>query len=357
LRPRTPSLPARATWLASLIVPALVAGGVIQAVAADVARASTPVFTRLGIRGTDFTLNGRPAFLYGISYYGALGGSRESILKDLDDLPRYRFNWLRVWANWSAFGADVAAVAPDGGPRQPFLSQLQWLVRECDRRGLVVDVTLTRGNGANGGPALTTQAAHLRAVETLVIGLSGLRNWYLDLSNERNIRDARHTSFDDLRALRQRVRELDAGLLVTASQGGDISREELRRYLEEAHVDFLTPHRDREPASPAQTEAQSREYLAWLKELGRQAPVHYQEPMRRGYARWEPAAADFEADLRGALRGGAAGWCFHNGASRGAPESQPRRSFDLRQRRLFEQLDAEELEALDRLRPLVSSRN
>jgi len=44
----------------------------------------------------------------------------------------------------------------------------------------------------------------------------------------------------------------------------------------------------------------------------------------------------------GAGAGGAAGWCFHNGDERSAKDGQPRRSFDLREKRLFEQLDEEE---------------
>jgi hypothetical protein len=79
-----------------------------------------------------------------------------------------------------------------------------------------------------------------------------------------------------------------------------------------------------------------------MEKLGRIVPVHYQEPFRRGYATWDPRATDFLADLRGAVAGGAAGWCFHNGAQRNAPNEQPRRSFDLRAQRLFDQLDAEE---------------
>src|SRR5665647_640014 len=39
--------------------------------------------TELGIKGTQFTINGTPTFLYGISYYGGLGASEEFILKDL----------------------------------------------------------------------------------------------------------------------------------------------------------------------------------------------------------------------------------------------------------------------------------
>ena len=84
-----------------------------------------------------------------------------------------------------------------------------------------------------------------------------------------------------------------------------------------------------------------------MKAIGRAAPIHYQEPFRRGYGRWQPSAADFLDDLRGALAGGAAGWCLHNGSTQGAAEERPRRSFDLRSQRLFDQLDAEEREAVE----------
>jgi hypothetical protein len=85
-----------------------------------------------------------------------------------------------------------------------------------------------------------------------------------------------------------------------------------------------------------------------METLGRSAPLLYQEPFRRGYGRWEPSGADFLTDLRGAVAGGAAGWCFHNGATCDAESEQPRRSFDLKRRRLFEQLDAEERRVVER---------
>ncbi len=50
----------------------------------------------------------------------------------------------------------------------------------------------------------------------------------------------------------------------------------------------------------------------------------------------------FLMDLRGASRGGAAGWCFHNGGQRTQPDGQPRRCFDLRAKPLMDQLDDEE---------------
>jgi len=217
----------RISFLAATIVAVLVLTTASQDAAGQPATANKR--TGLGLQDTRFTLNGQPTFLLGISYYGALGASEDFIRCDLDDLQRHGFNWLRVWATWAAFDHDVSAVNAQGGPREPFLGKLQWLVAECDRRGLVVDVTLT-----------------------------------------------------------------------------------------------------------------PRACLAMAKALGRVAPVHHQEPFRRGYGQWEPTATDFLTDLRGAVGGGAAGWCFHNGSERGSPENQPRRSFDLRAQRLFEQLDSEE---------------
>jgi hypothetical protein len=79
-----------------------------------------------------------------------------------------------------------------------------------------------------------------------------------------------------------------------------------------------------------------------MRELGCSAPIHYQEPFRRGYSGWEPRTEDILNDLQGAAAGGAAGWCFHNGQQAGAADKQPRRSFDLRNARLFDQLDAVE---------------
>jgi hypothetical protein len=310
-----------------------------------------PAFaTALGIAGNAFTLDGQPTFLLGVSYYGALGAPEEFLRRDLADFRAHGFNWLRVWATWSAFGQDVSAVDAEGRPREPYLRRLVWLVAECERRGLVVDVTLHREAGEAGRPRLATLVAHQRAVETLLRALAAHRNWYLDLANERNIRDARYVSGEELRELRTAVKRLDPRLLVTASHaGGDLTRADVHRYVTEIQLDFLAPHRPREPGSAAQTEAHTRALLGWLAELGRPVPVLYQEPFRRGYGDWQPTAADFWADLTAAQRGGAAGWCFHNGATRGVASGEPRRSFDLSRRRLFDQWDAEERRFLTRL--------
>jgi hypothetical protein len=186
-------------------------------------------------------------------------------------------------------------------------------------------------------------AAHQRAVETIIEALKEHRNWYLDLANERDVGDARFVRPSELKSLRELARRLAPDLVVTASFGGhDLSDDDIRDALITAGSDFLAPHRPREKQSPSQTEAQARASLSLARSLGCVVPVHYQEPFRRGYAGWNPSADDFLTDLRGAISGGAAGWCFHNGSERGAPNEQPRRSFDLREKRLFDQLDSEE---------------
>ena len=304
--------------------------------------------TILGVEGAQFTVNNRPVFLIGFSYYAGLGAPEDFVWRDLSELHAYGFNWLRVWATWGGFETNVSAVTAAGLPREPYLTRLKSLIAECDRLGLVVDVTLTRGK------ELTGLNAHLAAVDTMATTLRPFRNWYLDLGNERDVRDARYISLVELKQLRQKVRMLDPKRLVTASFGGhDLSLADVRGALEEAGVDFLCPHRPRHRESPDETETETRKTLSLLKEVGRIVPVHYQEPFRRGYTAWEPAAADFLTDLRGALNGGAAGWCFHNGGQRTQPDEQPRRSFDLRAKRLLDQLDEAELKVVKSVKSVV----
>ena len=308
------------------------------------------------MEGARFTLDGEPRFLLGISYYGALGATDQVLRRDLDDIRDAGFNWLRMWANWAAFGNDVAAVDVDGRPRPEYLDRLEMVVAECGARGLVLDVSFSRGNGVTGPPRLQQMEFHVRAVEAVVGRLRTHGNWDLDLANERNLPDQRFVSVEDLRALGALARRLDPELLATASHAShDLTRDDVRAYLQTVGVDFLAPHRPRNAESPPQTAARTRELLAWSRELGRELPVHYQEPFRRGYGRWVPRAPDFIVDLQGAIAGGAAGWCFHNGDTREHPEGRPRRSFDLRDGSLFAQLDDEELAVVEHVRGMSSA--
>lgn len=310
--------------------------------------------TELGVEGSRFTVDGRPVFLLGISFYGALGAPNGAIMQDLDDMQKRGFNWIRVFATWSAFEDDVSAVDNAGRARAPHLEKLKWLVAECDRRKMIVDVTLSRGEGRIGNIHVATMDAHLRALATLTLQLKPWRNWYVDVANEHNLRRetvaSKYVSIEEARHLRDGVKKADQKRLVTVSYVREISKEDVRRYVFDAQVDFLSPHRPRNPRSPTQTQQTSRDYLSWMQDLGRVVPVHYQEPFRRDFSKeWQPELQDFVKDLRGAVQGGAAGWCFHNGDNLRADDAHPRRSFDMRTKRLFDQMDVVEQKTVNAL--------
>lgn len=301
----------------------------------------------LGVDGTTFTVDGRCRFLLGVSYYGALGAPEETVRGDLDDFAALGLDWVRVWATWASNGENVSAVDARGEPREPFVGRLVALVAEARTRGIVVDVTLSRGTLLGEDEGLAELDSHRRAAETIAIALKGYDNVYIDIANERNVGDSRFVPFEELGAVRAAIRSVDPDRLATASHGGDISRAECDAYIATAGVDFLTPHRPRHPESPGETEGVTRAYLRWMDEARRARPIHYQEPFRRDYGSWQPSADDFLTDLRGAIRGGAAGWCLHNGAP---PRESTglSRCFDLRRGnpRLMHQLDEDELAVL-----------
>ena len=145
-----------------------------------------------------------------------------------------------------------------------------------------------------------------------------------------------------------RVRELDPDRLVTASHAGDFSNDDLDKYVHVVGVDFLAPHRPRDAESPAQTQSMTQQWLEAMRERDRVVPILYQEPLRRGYG-VSPEPQAFLTDLRGAIAGGAAGWCFHNGDQRDKKDRIPQRSFDLSTQRLFPQLDEVEREVVSQL--------
>jgi hypothetical protein len=306
----------------------------------------------IGVKGKMFTVDARSGFLLGCSYYAGIGASDEVLRNDLQELRNCGFNWIRVWATWGAYGKDVSAVDGRSGKlRAEQFARLKKLIEECDRRGMIVDVTLSRGNRSTGPARLQTLEAHRTAVEELVKGLKERRNWYLDLGNERNVRDARFVSFEELAKLRDSARKIDAKRLITASHaGGDLSRADLEKYLKVVEVDFVSVHRPREEGSAAQTEGKAKEMLKWMEGMGRVVPVHFDEPFRRGYSDWKPQLEDYLQDLKGAKAGGAAGWCFHNGGEKDGREGSPRRSFDLSEKGLMEQLDPIERGFLQELR-------
>lgn len=308
--------------------------------------------------GARFAINGEPVFLLGASYYGGLGASDAFVDADLADLRRYGVNWIRVWCTWGAFGRDVSAVDRAGEASEPGMSRLAALCERADAMGMVVDVTFSRGNGVVN-PPFRRLGPHRTAVAAVAERLRPYRNVYIDMGNERNLLDRRLVRFEELDELRDTIRRIDPDRLATASASGDIPLVDVSRYLLLAKVDFLAPHRPRCADAPAQTAARTVEALDEARRvLCRPVPVHYQEPFRRDWRTWQPTADDFVADLRAAIEGGAAGWCFHNGDNQARADGRPRRSFDMSddEGRLFDQLDDEERTFLDRVGEVIGGR-
>ncbi len=288
-----------------------------------------------------FAVNGRATFLMGASYLAALGADDDAIQEDLVDLKRYGVNLLRVAATWTAYGQDVSALDADGDERPPYFQRLGELCGLAETLGFVVEVVLSRDDGFGEPGVLTGDEAHLNAAAVLAEGLKDFRGVCFDLARDRNAAGARGVEIALVRRLRDRVKELDPGRLVTASHAGDIDPDRLLQYLTSAGVDYVAPHRPSGASSPAETQRRTGMLLRRMGQLGKVVPLHYGEPFRRGAGDWQPTAKDFLTDLRAAKEAGAAGWCFHNGPHAADPAGRPRRCFDLRpaEGRLIDQLE------------------
>jgi len=307
-----------------------------------IAMMSTPsLAATLGITkdGRFFTVDGRPTYLNGISYYSALSlADPNQVRADLNDMAADGFNWIRVWAHWNSEGDDICALNADGKVREPYLSRLKSLVKMCNERKIIVDVTMARDRKQ-------AFAGYLEGARALARELKPCRNVYLDVGNERDVQDNRYVSFEEIGELTRAIKEIDPKRICTAS-GVPGSQANLDQYLK-AGCDFIAPHLDRGQGSSAKTVGAIKELIVWMNALNHRVPIHLQEPFRRGYTDYQPTVEDFFRDDSGGKIAGAAGWCLHNGSSRISKDHRPFRSFYMggNEGRLYKQLDAVELEA------------
>ena len=289
--------------------------------------------------GDLFTMNRKPVFMTGISYYGAMSITSQSFIKkDLDDMKRDGFNWIRVWATWNPTDMNVSVVSKDGDLREPYISRLKYLIRECNRRGMIVDVTFTRGED----PFPSNQAQHLKCVQTLAKELKPYRNLYIDVANERDVGDARHVSYEDMGTLISAIKLIDPKRICTAS-GVPSSPEDLTRYINIGKVDFIAPHLGRDRESPSETKGKVQEFINWMgKDKIKRVLILLQEPFRRDYGSYQPVETDYYTDAVGGKQGGAAGCCLHNGSNKTNTRFRSFRMTD-KDGRLYDQLDEVEL--------------
>lgn len=296
----------------------------------------------LGISGDGrfFTIDGVPTYLNGISYYGGCQISTPSMVtQDLDDMQARGINWLRVWTFWNFNGQYAAPVTDlNGNVQEPYMSRLKNIITEANNRGMIVDVTMSRNN------TQSTINQYIACAQTIATHLLPYRNVYIDIGNERDVGDSRYISIPDCGSIINAIKAIDPNRICTAS-GVPTSQSDLSYFFNTGRLDFIAPHLCRDQGCAAQTYSTVRTYVTWMTNLGRRAPVHLQEPFRRGYTSYNPVQEDFYRDNSGGKAAEAAGWCLHNGSD---PTPPPYRSFLMNDStgRLFSQLDSIELDVL-----------
>jgi hypothetical protein len=280
----------------------------------------------IGVRGDDFTIDGVPTFLLGVSYFDG----RNWHVEDLDGLASRGFNLIRIWLDWdpaSFFDAGGALAAQD---------VLVALTEACRSRGIVVDVTIL-------DPSLTF-ADREAAVRATITALAAQPNVFFDLMNEHD-HGGGPISHDEVAALAAAARERNPGAILTVSSTGGHIVDDLTlvpvnvdEELGLAGLDLLTPHLSRTADFADKTDQRVTVMKDYLASIGRPVPVYLQEEARRGHSGLDPTLEEFVQAATEARDAGAAAWVFHTDAG-----------FDLAAGTFFAQLDPVEAAVVDAL--------
>jgi hypothetical protein len=302
----------------------------------------------ISVSGTAVQLDGRPAFLTGVSLFDALGSTPPRDV-DLDALKSVGVNTVRVWAHW-----HQPIYQPDGALSADGRARLLTLVRRLQTRGLILELVLLRPGQLPGQPfaLFASEAARLKAVEAMTDALRPFRNVLFDLYNEHDHPDG-PLSHAAARTLRDRVKAIDGARVVTISSTeshlvsatGEIGEAGARNLRAEvgsdagsAAVDMLAPHFPRTEDWAAATGPRIRAVRAALDQAGSHVPVYLNEE-RRADPPARLAPDSYQRAIAGARSAGASGWVFHTAAG-----------FELSKKAFLDALSADERTGLQALR-------
>jgi hypothetical protein len=279
---------------------------------------------RLGVSGTDLTIDGRPAFLFGASLFDGLGKTAPGE-EALDALRRWGVRIVRVWADWRhpIYRAD-GSVPPEGRAR------LEGLVRALGAHGLSLELVLLRPGQLPGQKfaRLVSEAARVHAVEEITLALKAYRNVIFDLYGEHDHPDG-PIGHREARRLRDAVKAIDPMRLVTISStdrhlvddrgrvtydGRQNLWQEIGTDEESVGVDLVAAHLPRTPDWAVETTRRVRALKREIDRSSRPVPLYLNQEPRA--APGEPAIppAAYLSALGGAISGGAGGWFFHTPA-------------------------------------------
>lgn len=235
------------------------------------------VHHEIGVSGTRFLLDGKPFPYSGISFFNAIynptfNRSSEERGKWLQKFKRYGVNALRVWGQWDNRRGFVDAAVehtlyfPDGRLRKEHVDTLKAILADCDREGMVVELTLFSHESLQNNIRLGATESE-RAITALAKELLPYRNVTLQVWNEHSERVLDHV---------RTIRAADPKRLVTNSPGfaGDVGDPAQNEAL-----DYLTPHTPRQ-GSGRHWELAPQQIATLLKQYGK--PVVDDEPARNG---------------------------------------------------------------------------
>ena len=236
----------------------------------------------LGIRGTEFTLDGAHFEFTGVSFFNAIYNAEfnrsEQLRREwLRKFRRYGINVLRVWAQWDNRRGFVDACpectlfASDGTLRGKPLATLKEILSSAAAEGMMIELTLFTRESWMENIRLSDDAME-RAAAGLAHELKPWRNAAFQVWNE----FSHHTA-----AIARAIKSADPQRLVTSSPG--VAGVLTAGAEETALMDYLTPHTSRQNAGAPWLIAPAEiRYL--IARYGK--PVVDDEPARNGTAQF-----------------------------------------------------------------------
>lgn len=294
------------------------------------------------IKNGQFIQDGKPIFLLGLSYFDGLSASPRILESDLNFFGERGFNALRVWANWypDFQPKTTGLLEPDGNVNVQLLNRLRRMIEMANKKGFVIKLTFSR-HPLEKIPF----PKYKNGVLDVVRAIENSENVLLDLQNETDHCGTSsdpdclgHLSLAQVRELRDAIKEIDPGRIVTASWGGGDAKD-YKSFVEQTHVDFIATHGPTRKKDWA--EKTSVEMKQARSQIDPQIPILFDEPSRcdKGVDCKDPSAAQqFLIAAQNAKLAGAAGWFFHTTAG-----------FRLNNRPMHERLNRTEKIAVNRL--------